>query len=153
MTHEVGHALIGQTCAGHPSEPQCGGVMQAIPSPRDDLGYTDQFIDIVRAMYPLMVTERPLYTAVWQPSMEGEIQLYGWTYEDYRAKYDELWEQGWRLKLLNPYVIDNSVRYTAVFRPSTKGEIRLYGWAYEDYRAEYDKLWEQGWRLKLLSPF
>jgi hypothetical protein len=26
--------------------------------------------------------------------------VYGWRYEDYRAKYDELWPQGWRLKLL-----------------------------------------------------
>jgi hypothetical protein len=28
-----------------------------------------------------------------------------WTYEDYRAKYDELWPQGWRLKLLDVYVV------------------------------------------------
>jgi hypothetical protein len=45
------------------------------------------------------------YTAVWRPSTEGEIQVYGWRYEDYRAKYDELWSQGWRLKLLDTYRI------------------------------------------------
>lgn len=45
------------------------------------------------------------YTAVWQQSTAGEIQVYGWTYDDYRAKYDELWKQGWRLKILQPFVL------------------------------------------------
>jgi hypothetical protein len=68
-----------------------------------------------------------VYTAVWRPSTEGEIQVYGWKYEDYRAKYDELWNQGWRLKLLNVYVVSGQVLYTAVWRPSTEGEIQVYG--------------------------
>ena len=94
------------------------------------------------------------YTAVWQPSTEGEIQVYGWTYEDYRAKYDELWPQGWRLKLLDVYVVNGQVLYTAVWQPSsTEGEIQVYGWTYEDYRAKYDELWRQGWRLKLLDVY
>jgi hypothetical protein len=93
------------------------------------------------------------YTAVWQPSTEGEIQVYGWTYQDYRAKYDELWPQGWRLKLLDVYVVDGQVRYTAVWQPSTEGEIQVYGWMYGIYRAKYDALWPQGWRLKLLDIY
>jgi Concanavalin A-like lectin/glucanases superfamily/Peptidase family M23/Bacterial tandem repeat domain 1 len=93
------------------------------------------------------------YTAVWEPSTEGEIQVYGWTYEDYRAKYDELWQQGWRLKLLDVYVVNGQVRYTAAWRPSTEGEIQVYGWVYDDYRAKYDVLWQQGWRLKLLDVY
>ena len=94
------------------------------------------------------------YTAVWQPSTAGEIQVYGWTYEDYRKKYDELWAKGWRLKLLQPFVLaGDQVRYTAVWQPSRAGEIQVYGWTYEDYRKKYDELWGQGWRLKLLQPF
>jgi hypothetical protein len=93
------------------------------------------------------------YTAVWRPSTEGEIQVYGWKYEDYRAKYDELWQQGWRLKLLSIYVVNGQVRYTAVWRPGTEGEIQVYGWVYDDYRARYDVLWQQGWRLKLLDVY
>jgi hypothetical protein len=94
-----------------------------------------------------------LYNAVWRPSTEGEIQVYGWTYADYRAKYDELWPQGWRLKFLQPYVVNGEVRYTAAWRPSTEGEIQVYGWTYADYRAKYDELWPQGWRLKFLQPY
>ncbi len=93
------------------------------------------------------------YNAVWRPSTEGEIQVYGWTYSDFRAKYDELWPQGWRLKILQPYVINDQVRYTAVWRPSTEGEIQVYGWTYSDLRAKYDELWPLGWRLKLIQPY
>jgi hypothetical protein len=95
----------------------------------------------------------PLYTAVWRPDTSAEIQVYGWRYEDYRAKYDELWPQGWRLKLLDAYVLNGEVRYTAVWQPSTDGEIQLYGWTYDALRAEYDVLWGQGWRLKLLDAY
>jgi hypothetical protein len=90
---------------------------------------------------------------VWRPSTEGEIQVYGWAYEDFRAKYDELWPQGWRLHLLNNYVVNGEVLYTAVWRPSTEGEIQVYGWAYEDFRAKYDELWPQGWRLHIVAIY
>lgn len=93
------------------------------------------------------------YTAVWRPSTAGEIQVYGWTYAGFRAKYDELWPQGWRLKQLNVHVVNGQPRYTAVWKPSTEGEIQVYGWSYEDFRAKYDELWPQGWRLKLLSVY
>jgi hypothetical protein len=101
---------------------------------------------------PIPVT--PLrYTAVWRPSTDGEIQVYGWTYEDYRAKYDELWPQGWRLKLLEVYMDGGIPRYTAVWQPSIEGEIQVYGWTYEDYRATYDGLWDRGWRLSQLVSY
>ncbi|MDQ4032994.1 MAG: hypothetical protein M3332_12300 [Actinomycetota bacterium] len=94
------------------------------------------------------------YTAVWQQGAAGEIQVYGWTYEHYRAKYDELWQQGWRLKILQPFVLSgDQVRYTAVWQQSTAGEIQVYGWTYEHYRAKYDELWQQGWRLKAIQPY
>src|SRR5215472_7387091 len=93
------------------------------------------------------------YTAVWKPSTENEIQVYGWTYADYRNKYDQLWPLGWRLYSLEPYVVNGVVLYNAVWRPSTEGEIQVYGWTYEDYRRQYDQIWPQGWRLKILQPY
>jgi hypothetical protein len=58
--------------------------------------------------------------AIWRPGSHGEIQVYGWTYADYRAKYDELWPKGWRLYILNPYVLPGGeVRYDAVWRQGT----------------------------------
>ena len=54
------------------------------------------------------------YTAVWEPSKAGEIQLYDVTYEEYRAKYDQLWGQGWRLKGLQ-------VADTCFYYPEDRG--------------------------------
>ncbi|WP_208342837.1 M57 family metalloprotease [Aetokthonos hydrillicola] len=92
-------------------------------------------------------------TAVWQKGTDGEIQVYDWQYEDYRKKYDELWNQGWRLHILKNRVVNNQVLYTAVWRPNTSGEIQVYGWSYEDYRKKYDELWNQGWRLHILNNY
>ena len=93
------------------------------------------------------------YTAVWSQSTEGEVQVYGQTYEAYRARYDQLWRQGWRLKLLEVHMVAGQVLYTAAWHPSTEGEIQVYGWSYEDYRAKYDVLWHYGWRLKELAVY
>jgi hypothetical protein len=100
-----------------------------------------------------VVNNQPLYNAVWRPSTEGEIQYYGWPYEGFRAKYDELWDQGWRLHILNTYVVNNQPLYNAVWRPSTEGEIQVYGMPYEGFRAKYDELWDQGWRLHILDTY
>ena len=88
-------------------------------------------------------------TVIWHPA--SEIQLYGWAYDAYRARYDELWKDGWRLRLLDIEVIDGEPRYWAVFRPTGGDEIQLYGWGYDAYRARYDELWKDGWRLHLLD--
>ena len=78
----------------------------------------------LKILQPYVVNGDVLYTAVFQPGTGGEYQVYGWTYADYRKKYDDdLWKQGWRLALLQPYVVNNEVRYTAVWRPGTEGEV------------------------------
>lgn len=60
------------------------------------------------------------YNAVWRPGTHGEIQVSGWTYADFRSKYDEPWAEGWRLYVLNAYVLPgNKVRYDAVWRQGT----------------------------------
>ncbi len=100
-----------------------------------------------------MLNNRVRYTAVWRKSTEAELQLYGWSYQSYRKRYDELWDQGWRLRILEPYVVNSRVRYTAVFHRSTEGEIQLYGWKYSSYRKRYDALWPENWRLQLLSVY
>jgi Bacterial tandem repeat domain 1 len=60
-----------------------------------------------------------LYNAVWRPGNEGEIQVYGWLYADYRQQYDTLWTEGWRLYSLESYVVNGQVLYNAVWRPGT----------------------------------
>lgn len=100
-----------------------------------------------------VLNEQPAYCAVWKTSEEPEIQVYGWTQADLRAKYDELWQLNWRLKCLVPYVVNDQVLYTAVWRKGEEDEIQVYDWAYADVRAKYDELWPKGWRLTQLAPF
>jgi len=109
----------------------------------------------LQILQPYVVNGAVRYTAVWrQLGNLGEIQVYGWTYADYKLKYDQLWGQGWRLQILQPYVVNGAVRYTAVWRQlGNLGEIQVYGWTYADYKLKYDQLWAQGWRLQLLKPY
>ena len=80
------------------------------------------------------------FSAVCRRSIEGEIKVYDWVLKDLRAKYDELWPNGWRLKTLAPYVVNGHVFFAVVWKPGTKGEIQVYDWALKDVRAKYDEL-------------
>jgi hypothetical protein len=107
--------------------------------------------DVIRAAAAPNTAVR--YNAVWRPSGSAERQVHGVTYQNYRAAYDELWPQGWRLHSLQSYVVNNQVRYNAVFRPGTSSEVQVYGWSYQDFRNKYDELWPQGWRLHILQSY
>jgi hypothetical protein len=91
----------------------------------------------VLSIHPARAQFTPYYSAVWRPGISAELQVYGWKYEDFRAKYDELWPLGWRLHILNNYVVNGEELYTAVWRQSTEGEIQVYEWCYEDFRRNY----------------
>jgi hypothetical protein len=92
------------------------------------------------------------FTAVWTTSADPEIQMSGASYASYRARYDELWNVGWRLHILQPYVVNDTVYYNAVWRPAGGAEVQIYGVPYATYRAKYDALWQQGLRLAMLQP-
>ncbi len=83
----------------------------------------------------------------WHPA--DEFAVYGYTYTDLRARYDDAWPTGWRLSTLRPHA-GSADRWSAVWRPSTEPEIQYYARPYPDYRAKYDELWPQGWRLAQL---
>jgi hypothetical protein len=93
------------------------------------------------------------YTAAWTPNTTGEYQMYDVPYAKYRARYDELWPQGWRLYSLSIVVVNDVPLYTAVWRPGSGGEYQIYDASYASYRKRYDELWAKGWRLKLLTRY
>jgi hypothetical protein len=102
-----------------------------------------------------VVDGKVLYTAVWrqQQGAVGELQVYGATYADFRAKYDNYWKDGWRLHILNNYVMNGQVRYTAVWRKSTEPEVQVYSWTYDDFRAKGAEYCAAGWRLKIVNTY
>ena len=96
-----------------------------------------------------------LYNAVWRPAGNTpEIQVYGWTFAAYKAEYDTLWKQGWRIYILDAYVLqDGSVRYNAVWRQGNLSETQDYGVNYSQYRSDYNTLWPENWRLYILQSY
>jgi hypothetical protein len=92
-------------------------------------------------------------TTVWEKSSAEEERVDAWPYPYYRARYDELWKQGWRLHQLATTVDDGQVFYSATWRKATSNEVQVYGFSYDDYRKKYDELWKQGWRLHLLDNY
>ena len=95
-----------------------------------------------------------LYNAVFRPGDSGETQVYGYTFSDFQTEYNTLFPEGWRLYILDSYVIsDGTVRYNAVWRPATHGEIQVYGYTLSDFQTEYNTLWTEGWRLYILNTY
>ena len=60
------------------------------------------------------------YNAIFRPGDHDEERFHGLSFADYEATYDSLWPDGWRLYVLNVYVLPNGdVRYDAVWRMGT----------------------------------
>lgn len=93
------------------------------------------------------------YTAVWERRTDPEIQMYGVTYEQYRAKYDSIWNNNWRLALLETVGVNDHARYTAVWRLTGGSEFQLYGATKAELDAENDKRQRDGWRIDLLTSY
>lgn len=93
------------------------------------------------------------WAAVWRPGTVGEQVMYDAPYDAFRARYDEIFRQGWRLRSLVPYVDKGEIRYAAVWRPDTANEVQVYGWAIADVQTKYSEMLAQGWHLTLLQPY
>ncbi len=96
----------------------------------------------------------PTLNAVWHPGTVGEKQDIAVTLAQLKSDYSDLRKQGWRLYILQAYVLSNgNVRYNAVWHPGTHPEIEMYEANYTDYRAKYDTLYQEGWRLYILQTY
>ncbi len=95
-----------------------------------------------------------LYNAVWRPGDVSEIQMYGVTFSQFLSQYNTLYPQGWRVNILQSYVLPNGdVLYNAVWRSGVTGERQMYGATYANLVAEYNTLWPEGWRLYILDSY
>lgn len=95
-----------------------------------------------------------LYNAVWRQCVSDEEQIYGASYSDFRKKYDALYPKGWRLYILQSYVMpDEQTLYNAVWRRGDLGETQDYASSYDQYHSQYDNLWKDKWRLQTLQSY
>ncbi|MBM7865579.1 hypothetical protein GTO89_02130 [Heliobacterium gestii] len=80
-----------------------------------------------------------------------EKRIFGSFYHDYRAKYDDLWNQGWQLHILDTHTEKDMLLYSAVWRKDRQRETQLYELQPQELRKQYDELHGQGWRLQQLN--
>jgi hypothetical protein len=110
-------------------------------------------------LHPVNLYFRPfvngveLWNAVWRPEKSDEIAVYGWSYEDYRKKYDQIWNENWRLRLLSVHVYQGQPLYNATWRPWMGSEVQVYGVQREEFLSHDTELRGKGLRLHAAVTF
>ena len=106
---------------------------------------------------PYVVNGELSYTAVFRNSDANEetSSFNGYDFDTYQAKYDELWPQGYRLEILEVFVLDGEPRYMATWRKQrgNSGEVQHYGLNRNQLIAKYDELWRSNWRLEMIETY
>ena len=91
------------------------------------------------------------YDAIWNLGSQGQHYIIDWTAEDFRNKYGEMWEQGFKLLVLDTHISDGGIRYDAVWDPDPAPQFVVWGKTREQVRAYYDEMWQQGMKLTSMS--
>ena len=81
-----------------------------------------------------------IYDAVWEPGAPNDVCVYGWAYDDFVAKANEMRSNGWGIVLLNSYVVNGQILYNAVWHPGTS-DYWVLGYTFTDFSTEYDDVW------------
>jgi hypothetical protein len=153
VTDTVEHGLFGATEDAFRAEYEL-----EFPSPNDWRLYLLQ---------THVVNGELLFDAVWrQPdgantnspptpcTCTAEQHVYGWTRADYLKEYAKLSAIGYRLYIVDSYVIDDgTVRYNAIWRLANHDEFSIYGYTLADYKTEYQTETANGYRLYILNVY
>ena len=95
----------------------------------------------------------PLYNAVWRPGNAAEADQQQMTSAQLDSDWSTLYPLGWRLYILQSYVVAGQVNHNMVWRQGTYDQQAVFGWTYADYRAKYDAIYPDGWRLSVLNTY
>jgi len=89
----------------------------------------------------------PLYAQDW-------VALHGLTSSEFQQEFNNLVGQGYRLKDLSGYAVDNSARYAAIWDKTTGSawEAR-HGLTSSEFQQEFNNLVGQGYRLTRINGY
>lgn len=93
------------------------------------------------------------YNALWRQGISNENALYAMSAATFASTYSSMHAAGWRLYLLQSYVLGGEILYNAVWRPGSHEEIEVHGVSYAQYITEFNELWTEGYRLYILDTF
>jgi Bacterial tandem repeat domain 1 len=95
-------------------------------------------------------------TGTWRRTYATESQVFGWEGWSWAALSQEIQNAhaaGWRLRLFQPYVINNQVRYNVVWRPGTEAQYYRVGMDINQFLAAYGDFWNRNFRLQILHTY
>lgn len=97
---------------------------------------------------------KPQYSVVWNEVGDvAEKRVFGVGEKDCLTQYEALHKAGWRVHLLEPYVIGGTVKYSAVFRKAPKvEEQQALSLAPKAYATKNAAMRKDGWHLHVLEP-
>lgn len=123
--------------------------------------YQSTFDDLVADQYRLTyvsgysINDDPRFAALWEKNDGAAwVARHGMTGDSYQSQFDDLVEQGYRLRLVNGYTVGGTPRYTAIWDKSSGGawEAR-HGLTSAKFQETFDSLVGQGYRLKHVSGY
>ncbi|KOP24655.1 hypothetical protein AMR41_19960 [Hapalosiphon sp. MRB220] len=83
------------------------------------------------------------YIGLWHPGTGVQWWVTGWSYNDFKAKDKEYFDQGLRLTCLRV----NDGKYTGIWRPGTGAQWWVTDLSYNDFKAKDKEYFNQGLRL------
>lgn len=150
-------------------EPRYAGIWEKKPSPewvaRSNLTssqYQDAFNVYIKAGYRLVLVNgytvkgRDRYVAIWDKSPSGSwIARHGLTSAEYQSLLDSYLKQGYQLKHVSGYAIDNQARYAAIWEKSDGKTpwVTRQGLSPAEFSKQFDILVGQGYRLTDISGY
>jgi hypothetical protein len=93
------------------------------------------------------------YDLVWRRNYAPEHVIYGWSPAAAAAKNDELAAQGWRLTVVDAFVVDGNVYYNAAWRQSNEGQYDYFGLTYDAALSQFQQFRNWGWAVHLIDSY
>lgn len=126
--------------------------------------YQDAFNSYVNAKagYRLVLVNgytvkgRDRYVAIWDKSPSGLwIARHGLTSDQYQSLFDSYSKQGYKLKHVSGYAIDNQPRYAAIWEKSDDKTpwVARHGLSPAEFAKQYEIYVSQGYRLTDISGY
>jgi hypothetical protein len=94
------------------------------------------------------------FNAIWVKSQEERPAVWGWARTDFEAKAQELARKGFRLMMLNAFVLPGQgERFNAIWVKSQEERPAVWGWARAHLDGKAQELAAQGFRLQNINAF
>jgi hypothetical protein len=95
------------------------------------------------------------FNAVWDKTTDDRPAVWGWGRADFDKRNADLKAQGYRLRVINAFVLPGSQgeHFNAVWDKTTDDRPAVYGWARSDFDKRSKDLKAQGYRLRDINAY